>query len=86
MHGRFPITNDELLYVLTTFIYEPIRWIERYGWRPLAANEKQALFQFYREVGRRMNIQDIPEDVEAFEQFNRAYGTCLGGRGYTVTM
>ncbi|MCB0110984.1 MAG: hypothetical protein KDE53_33920, partial [Caldilineaceae bacterium] len=35
MHGRFAITNDDFLYVLSTFIFEPIRWIARFGWRPL---------------------------------------------------
>ncbi len=73
MHGRFPITNDELLYVLTTFIYEPIRWIERYGHRPLAENEKLTFFYFYREVGKRMNIKDIPDDYRELEQFNIDY-------------
>lgn len=73
MHGRFPITNDEFLYVLTTFIYEPIRWIERFGWRPLAENERLAFFYFYCEVGKRMNIKDIPEDYDEFEQYNIDY-------------
>jgi hypothetical protein len=34
MHGRFPINNRDFLYVLSTFIFEPIRWVERGGWRP----------------------------------------------------
>ena len=25
MHGRFPIANEDMLYVLSTFIFEPIR-------------------------------------------------------------
>src|SRR5882757_4947924 len=29
MHGRFAIANDDFLYVLSTFIYEPIRWNTR---------------------------------------------------------
>lgn len=73
MHGRFPIANDDLLYVLSTFIYEPIRWIEMYGWRSLTQNEKLGCFHFYREMGHRMNIKDIPSDYDTFEQFNRAY-------------
>jgi len=73
MHGRFPISNEDLLYVLTTFIFEPIRWIERYGWRPLAENEKLSYFYFYREVGKRMNIKNIPEDYDEFEQYNIEY-------------
>ena len=35
IHGRFEIANDDFLYVLSTMISEPIRWNERYGWRPL---------------------------------------------------
>lgn len=73
MHGRFPITNDELLYVLSTFIYEPIRWIEKYGWRTLQDNERLTFFYFYREVGKRMNIKDIPDEYDEFERFNIEY-------------
>lgn len=73
MHGRFPITNEDFLYVLSTFVFEPIRWIDRFGWRPLEENEKQGIFQFYRELGRRMNIKDIPEDIDSFEHYNSEY-------------
>ncbi len=73
MHGRFPISNEDFLYVLSTFIYEPIRWLDRYGWRSLTRNEQLACFYFYREIGLRMNIRDIPEDFDQFEQFNRNY-------------
>jgi hypothetical protein len=72
-HARFEIANDDFLYVLSTFIYEPIRWNERFGWRPMCVQEKLAMFHFWREVGRRMNIKDIPESYEKFEGFNRAY-------------
>ncbi|MGB0383513.1 MAG: oxygenase MpaB family protein [Ardenticatenaceae bacterium] len=73
MHGRYAISNDDFLYVLSTFVYEPIRWIERFGWRALTEAEKLAMFHYYRQVGRRMNIKNIPESYEAFEQFNINY-------------
>ena len=73
MHGRFPIANRDFIYVLTTFVFEPIRWIERFGWRPLTADEKQAIFSYYRQLGHRMNITDIPEDLEALEEYNREF-------------
>lgn len=73
IHGRFEISNEDLLYVLSTFIYEPARWIARFGWRDLVAQERLAFFHFWREVGRRMNIRGIPEDYEAFERYNVAY-------------
>lgn len=73
MHGRFDISNDDFLYVLTTFILEPMRWVEAYGKRPLTSNEKQASLNYYLEIGRRMNIKDIPTDLATLEQFNRRY-------------
>jgi len=73
LHGRFSIANDDLLYVLSTFIYEPIRWNARFGWRPLCEQERLGLFYFWREVGRRMNIKELPVDFQAFEQFSLEY-------------
>jgi len=73
LHGRFAIANEDFLYVLSTFIYEPIRWNGRFGWRPLCEQERVGYFQFWRAVGRRMNIRDIPADYDEFERFNRAY-------------
>src|SRR5215475_9571235 len=52
IHGRFAIANADFLYVLSTFVYEPIRWIDRYGWRPLCPQEREAMFHFWRQVGR----------------------------------
>lgn len=73
IHERFRIANSDFLYVLTTFIYEPIRWNARFGWRPMVANERLALFHFWSEVGSRMNIREIPEDYEVLERFNVDY-------------
>jgi hypothetical protein len=73
LHGRFDIANDDFLYVLSSFVYEPIRWNARFGWRPMCEPERLGYFHFWREVGRRMNIRDIPADYEAFERFNREY-------------
>lgn len=73
MHGHYPIGNEDFLYVLSTFIFEPIRWVEQYGWRKLSEHEKEAVYLFYVEVGKRMNIKTIPDSYQAFEQFNREY-------------
>jgi hypothetical protein len=73
LHGRFTIANEDFLYVLSTFIFEPIRWNERFGWRLLCEQERLGYFYFWREVGRRMNIRDIPMDYNVFEHFNRDY-------------
>ena len=73
IHGRFEISNDDYLYVLSAMIFEPIRWNARFGWRPLIEAEKLATFHFWREVGRRMGIRDVPESYDAFERFNVDY-------------
>ncbi|GLW27506.1 oxygenase MpaB family protein [Actinoplanes regularis] len=72
-HGRFAISNDDMLYVLSTFVYDPIDWLERYGWRPPHEHEKLAAFHYYREVGKRMGIRDIPAGYEEFAEFKRGY-------------
>jgi hypothetical protein len=73
LHGRFEISNDDFLYVLSTFVFEPIRWNAAYGWRLMCEQERLAMFYFWREVGRRMNIKELPETYEAFERFNIDY-------------
>jgi hypothetical protein len=73
LHGRFAIANDDFLYVLSTFVFEPIRWNARFGWRPMCEQERLAMFCFWREVGRRMNIKELPGDSATFERFNVEY-------------
>jgi hypothetical protein len=70
LHGRFPIANHNFLYVLSTFVLEPFRWNERFGWRPALEAERLATFHFWRGVGRLMNIKDMPETYEEIERFN----------------
>jgi hypothetical protein len=72
-HGRYDISNDDMLYVLATFIYDPIDWLLQYGWRPLTRTEQLAAFHFYRAVGARMGIREIPEDFDAYRAFKSAY-------------
>ncbi|GAA2674916.1 oxygenase MpaB family protein [Actinoplanes palleronii] len=72
-HGRFAISNDDMRYVLSTFVHDPIDWLTKYGWRPPHEHERLAAFHYYREVGRRMGIRDIPESYSAFADFKRSY-------------
>jgi hypothetical protein len=73
MHGRFDISNDDFLYVLSTFIFEPIRWTERYAYRPMSEVEKQGIFKNYLELGRRMNLKNVPQTLQEFEEYNIRY-------------
>jgi hypothetical protein len=73
IHARFKIANDDYRYVLSTFIFEPPRWIDRFGWRRMVEQERWGLYYFWRAVGERMNIQDIPASLAEYERFNVEY-------------
>jgi len=73
IHGFYKIENDDFLFVLSTFIFLPIQWIDAYGWRKTTENERQALFYFFKEVGERMNIKNIPCSLTEFEKFVHEY-------------
>lgn len=77
IHGHYAIANADFLYVLSGFVAEPIRWLERYGWRPLTAAEQQALFRFWRHVGARMGITDLPTTLEQLLALNARVETTL---------
>jgi hypothetical protein len=73
LHGLYPIRNEDYLYVLSTFVFEPIRWNARFGWRQLVEQEKRASFHYWRAVGKRMGIKAIPETYEELERYNVQY-------------
>lgn len=72
-HGRYRIGNDEMLYVLSTFVFEPIDWLDEFGRRQLSEHERTATLHFYRAVGARMAIRDIPGTLGEFRAFKQDY-------------
>src|SRR3954454_1348209 len=85
MHRAYDIPNDQLRYVLSTFVVIPKRWMDDYGKRPFTTNEVEATVQYYRVLGRHMNIKDLPETYAAFEELMDSYeaehfGYDAGGR------
>lgn len=73
MHGQFEISNEEFLYVLSTFIFEPIRWLEKYAYRPMTPLEKEAVLVNHLELGKRMNLKNMPQTLAEFEAYNVQY-------------
>src|SRR3954452_8206052 len=73
MHGAYAISNDDMRYVLSTFVVIPMRWLDRFGWRPLTETERVASANYYRELGRHMGIRGIPETWQAFSRLLDAY-------------
>lgn len=70
IHGHFKISNQDFLYVLSTFVFEPIRWNARFGWRRMTEIERLAFFHFWCAVGARMGVHGVPADYAEFERFN----------------
>ncbi|MCW0212364.1 MAG: DUF2236 domain-containing protein [Pseudonocardia sp.] len=66
MHRSYPISDDDLRYVLCTFVVVPLRWMDEFGWRPFTETEKVASANYYRELGRHMGIKDIPGTWQEF--------------------
>jgi hypothetical protein len=73
MHGAYPISNDDMRYVLSTFVVVPMRWMDRFGWRPMTEVERVASANYYRELGRHMNIADRPRSYQEFAALLDAY-------------
>ncbi|NMO17391.1 DUF2236 domain-containing protein [Pyxidicoccus fallax] len=73
MHGAYDISNDDMRYVLSTFVVMPVRWLADFGWRPFTPHEVSAWTHNYRALGRHMGIQEIPETYEAFAAFMDDY-------------
>ncbi|MGW2625321.1 oxygenase MpaB family protein [Micromonospora taraxaci] len=73
IHRPYDISNDDFLYVLGCLVVIPTRWLQEYGWRPPCCHEQQATYLFYRELGRRMGITDIPGSYDEFETWFTAH-------------
>ena len=50
------ISDDDMLYTLSLFAGEPIRWIDKYEWRKLEDFEKCAMGTFWKAMGDAMGI------------------------------
>jgi ER-bound oxygenase mpaB/B'/Rubber oxygenase, catalytic domain len=70
IHARFEIANEDYLYVLSAMVLEPLRWNERFGRRRMLEVEREAQLAFWREIGRRMAIRDIPGSLAELDRYN----------------
>jgi len=75
IHGLFSskTKNADFVYVDCCFIVDTIRMIEVFGWRKLTPNEKEALYQFWMKLGKRMNIKDLPPSLEEAQKLVTDY-------------
>ena len=73
MHGSYDISNEDLRYVLATFVVVPHRWLRDYGWRRTSAAEVEAAVRYYQRLGALMGIKDVPADLAGFEDLMDSY-------------
>lgn len=73
IHSLYCITNDDYLYVLTTFMFDPGLFIERFGFRGLKPREWDAFFYLYQDLGERMGIKEIPQTRQEMWAWRCAY-------------
>ncbi|MER7918541.1 MULTISPECIES: oxygenase MpaB family protein [unclassified Streptomyces] len=73
MHRSYDIGDDDMRYVLSTFIVVPKRWIDTYGWRRLSRHEIVAATEYYRTLGRHLGIPGLPGTYEEFETLLDTY-------------
>jgi hypothetical protein len=73
MHRSYDIPNDQMRYVLSTFVVVPRRWMDDYGKRPFTPHEVSAIVHYYRTLGRHLGITDIPETFDAFSNLMDTY-------------
>lgn len=73
MHGQYAISNIDYIYVLCIFVVEPIRWVNRYGFRRVHRKEVIASFVLWKDIGVKMGIKSIPDSYEAMEAFVDTY-------------
>lgn len=73
MHKQWNISQEDYLYVLVSLMVVPTRWVNTYAPRDMTVEETQATVVFYRELGRLMNISNLPSSYIEAETFFDAY-------------
>ncbi|MFI9051463.1 oxygenase MpaB family protein [Streptomyces sp. NPDC053427] len=68
IHGKYKIANEDYRFVLATTVVGPKRWIDRFGWRPLCANERQALALVGHKMAEMMGIEGAPRTMAGYEK------------------
>lgn len=73
MHGSYAISNEDMVYVMSTFVVMPRRWLHDYGWRELNDNESASGVLYWQRLGKLMGIKNIPETAQEFEDYFDRY-------------
>lgn len=69
MHGRWSIRGDDFLWVLATFVVPTTRFLDRFAWRRVSEEKREATATWFRAMGERMGLSDVPDGYADFEAF-----------------
>lgn len=69
LHGKYVISNDDYLYVLSIFAVEPIRWVNKYGFRKAHPMERLSSYLVWKDVGTKMGVKNIQNSYEDMEEY-----------------
>lgn len=58
------INSDDILYLIIHLGFNPILWVNRFGYRQLEPFEVHAAWVLWREIGVRMGCKYMPVTVE----------------------
>jgi hypothetical protein len=67
------LTNTEYVYLICLVVVEPVRWVTRYGYRPMTLKERDSQYRLWKMTGDRMGVRDIPKSFEAMVLFIKRF-------------
>ena len=73
LHSRYQksgkITNHDMLYALSIFALEPVRWINKYEWRSMTEVELCACGTYWKSMGDAMEISyiNLPSSAKGWQ-------------------
>lgn len=73
IHEQFEITNEQYLYTLATAAVSADHYRKLVGLKENTQNEKIAFAKFWKEVGKKMNLRDIPQSYIEFDSYYEQY-------------
>ncbi|KAF2185019.1 hypothetical protein K469DRAFT_726903 [Zopfia rhizophila CBS 207.26] len=90
LHSKYQkagkISNDDMLYTLSLFALEPIRWIYLYEWRRLTDLERCACGTFWKTMGNDMHVSFKPFPSYRRRELRLAMGFPPAPRSYHVVI
>ncbi|EGG11132.1 uncharacterized protein MELLADRAFT_26370, partial [Melampsora larici-populina 98AG31] len=67
------ISQDDLLFTLSLFIFEPLRLIDQFEWRTSTELEKYSRFVLWSHIGQKMGIKHLPSNPDDLLNWLKVY-------------